>query len=59
LANEFAISARLYAEAVVFLTSGVAAESNFAELRMAARRAHERAEEARVAFEEHLARHGC
>jgi hypothetical protein len=59
LANKFAISARRYAEAVVILTSGVTSEWNFAELRMAARRAQERAEEARVAFEEHVARHGC
>lgn len=59
LANAFAISARLYAEAVVILTSGLTSGSNFENLRMAARRAQERAEEARVAFEEHVAGHGC
>jgi len=59
LANEFAISARLYAEAVVILTRGVTSESNFEKLRIAARRAQERAELARVAFEEHVAGHGC
>ena len=59
LANKFAISARVYAEAVVILTSGVTSGSNYADLRMTARRAQERAEEARVAFEVHVARHGC
>jgi hypothetical protein len=59
LANKFAISARLYAEAVVILTSVVTSGSNYADLRMTARRAQEHAEEARVAFEEHVAGHGC
>ena len=59
LANKFAMSARVYAEAVVILTSGVTSGSNYADLRMTARRAQERAEEARVAFEVHVARHGC
>jgi hypothetical protein len=59
LSNEFAICARLYAEAVVTLTSGVTSGSNFEKLRVAARRAQERAEIARVAFEEHVAGHGC
>ena len=59
LANDFAISARLYAEAVVILTSGVTSGSNFEDLRMAARRALDRVEEARVAFEGHVAGHGC
>ena len=59
LANDFATCARLYAEAVVILTSGITSGSDFEELRVAARRAQERAEEARVAFEEHVAGHGC
>jgi len=53
------MSARVYAEAVVILTSGVTSGSNYADLRMIARRALERAEEARVAFEKHVAGHGC
>ena len=59
MANEFATCARLYAEAVVILTSGVTRESDFENLRVAAQRAQVRAEEARVAFEEHVAGHGC
>ena len=59
LANEFAICARLYAEAVVILATGVTSESNFEKLQMAVRLVQERAEEACVAFEEHVAGYGC
>ena len=59
LASEFATSARLYAEAVAILTSGLNYGLDFENLRLAMRRAQERAEEARVAFEEHVARHAC
>jgi len=59
LATEFATSARLFAETVVILICDGHPGSNFENLRMAMRRAQERAEEARVAFEEHVARHAC
>jgi hypothetical protein len=56
LADEYATSARLYAEAVVLAASGtVGIES----LRAITRPAYERSEVARVAFEEHVASHGC
>ena len=58
LSNEFATSARLYAEAVVSLTS-IADGSGFEQLRIAAELAQVRAEEAGVAYEEHVASHGC
>jgi hypothetical protein len=43
----------------VILATGVTSESNFEKLQMAVRLAQERAEEACVAFEEHVAGHGC
>jgi hypothetical protein len=57
LANEWSISARLYAEAVVNLTTGNG--DGFEKLRLAAREAQARAEASCVLFEEHVASHGC
>jgi hypothetical protein len=59
LADEFAIAARLYAEAVVKFTKTVRSEANFKELSKRAKKAQERAELARVAFEEHVFLHRC
>jgi hypothetical protein len=58
LANQFAIAARLYYEAVVLL-SQTASSMDFERLRAAARAAQERAATAGSAFEEHVNRHGC
>jgi hypothetical protein len=60
LAEEFSLSARLYAEAVarLTLTLGTGAEE-YPQLRDAAHEAQERAEQARTAFEEHIASHQC
>jgi hypothetical protein len=56
LAVEYATSARLYAEAVADLAQAVD-ESRFEDLRIKARKAQERAECARIMFEEHVASH--
>ena len=56
LADEYATCARLFAEAVVLVTT---ATVDIERLQAATRQAHERVEAARVAFEEHLASHGC
>ena len=59
LANEFAIAARLHAEAVVSLTSSVLDRAEFDRLRRAAKQAQERSEAARTRFEDHLMMHNC
>jgi hypothetical protein len=56
LAGEYATAARLYAEAVAICTQSVD-PSGFEQLRIKAREAQERAESARVMFEEHVAFH--
>lgn len=58
LAENFAVAARLYAEAVVLLTAshGVS-DSEYHRLRKAAAEAQYRCEEMRIAFEEHVASH--
>jgi hypothetical protein len=60
LAEEFSLSARLYAEAVVRMTLTLSTEAaEYPRFREAAHEAHERAEQKRVAFEEHIATHRC
>jgi hypothetical protein len=59
LANEFATSARLYAEAVVLLTQRPSSAADIEQLSVAAREAQERASAAAAAFEEHVSVHGC
>jgi hypothetical protein len=60
LAQEFATAARLYAEAVALVTgSDTMANDPYIRLRNAARAAQDRAETARIAFEEHLDSHRC
>ena len=59
LADQFAIAARLYAEAVVIFTHNEFHGPQFEELRERAREAQDHSEKARVAFEEHVASHGC
>jgi hypothetical protein len=60
LAQEFATAARLYAEAVVLVTSlGAMPNPKYTRLRNDARAAQERAEIARVTFEEHVDSHPC
>jgi|SRR5215469_4825999 len=61
LANEFAIAARLFAEAVVLFTNhkGDPTGHEYSWLREAARKAQLRAEETRIAFEEHVDSHRC
>jgi hypothetical protein len=61
LAEQFATAARLYAEAVVLCTHEPLwmASGEHKRLRLSARRAQERAESARCAYEEHLDSHGC
>jgi hypothetical protein len=60
LAEQFAINARLYADAVVNLTrmQNMTAEE-YVELRSAAEQAQWRTERARAAFEEHVDLHRC
>jgi hypothetical protein len=58
LANQFAIAARLYAEAVVMLTR-LSQERDFSRIRQSAAAAQRRCEDARVAFEEHIDSHHC
>jgi len=57
LADQFAISARLYAEAVVMLAQARGEE--FDGLIRSADATRERMEAARMAFEEHVREHGC
>jgi len=61
LAEQFAIAARLYGEAVVLYTGfeGPTADVEYIHLRDAAREAQQRAEVARVLFEEHVDLHRC
>lgn len=56
LADEYAICARLFAEAVVRVAC---ATDDIERLRAATRRARERTETARLEFEKHMASHGC
>ena len=58
-ADEFAISARLYAETVVILTRGMTTGQEFEQLRKCIQEARERMEAARLAFEQHVTSHGC
>jgi hypothetical protein len=59
LAQEFALATRLYAEAVVALTELRGSATNSQELHLNCQTARRRAEEARVAFEDHLRNHQC
>jgi hypothetical protein len=60
LAEQFSVSARLYSEAVVTLTSlQNLTPGEYAKLRVAAEKAQERAEKTRVQFEAHVERHRC
>jgi hypothetical protein len=61
LAEKFATAARLFAEAVVLLVDhkGNASHHEYSRLHAAALKAQLRAEEARVAFEEHVSSHQC
>ena len=56
LAGEYATFARLFAEAVLLLTTGTV---DIERLRSATRQAQRRAEAAGVAFEDHVDFHGC
>jgi hypothetical protein len=58
LANQFAIAARLYAEAVVILTR-LSPERDLSKLREKTEEARRRCDDARVAFEEHVDSHSC
>jgi len=61
LAAQFATAARLYAEAVVVLTSSFSSNSHL-KYEQLVERAHEvqrRSDLARIAFEEHVGRHRC
>ena len=60
LAEEFATIVRLYAEAVVdFTVSARVSQDEYRLLLHAAEGAQRRSEEARVAFEDHVALHQC
>jgi hypothetical protein len=60
LAERFSVNARLYAEAVVRLTTMQRMEpGEYALLRQAVHQALERAEKSRAAFEQHVASHEC
>ena len=57
LAQEFATAARLYAEAVVVLTTQSTNRKDFEHLSRQAKDALERVEEARMLFEAHVISH--
>jgi hypothetical protein len=60
LAGRFSVNARLYAEAVVRLTTMQTMEpEEYARLLRAAHEAQEFAERAGLAFEQHVAAHKC
>ena len=60
MAEEYAIAARVYAEAVVMLTRKAAnSHVDYRQLVEATQKAQQRAEAAGTAFEEHLQLHGC
>jgi hypothetical protein len=59
LADEFAISARLFSEAVVALTLNQSTHPHFEDLLLAEKQAHDRAEHARAAFGEYIRSHRC
>jgi hypothetical protein len=60
LAGRFSVNARLYAEAVVRLTTMQRMDpEEYAWLREAVHQALERAEQARIAFEQHVGTHKC
>ena len=59
LADQYAISARLYAETVVLLTRNPTTGQKFEGLCRTAHEVWDRMEAARLAFEEHARTHGC
>jgi hypothetical protein len=59
LAEQFAINARLYSEAVVRLTRSGQTSGDYDQLLAATVEAQGRAEVAQIAFEEHVKTHGC
>jgi hypothetical protein len=59
LADQFSISARLYAEAVVNLAVSSISQEEYIRLCRRAKDAQRRAEAASVAFEEHVDLHRC
>jgi hypothetical protein len=61
LAEQFALAAREYAEAVagLVLHEGPPAQDQYGALRAVVTDAHERCESAGVEFERHVATHGC
>jgi hypothetical protein len=60
LAEEFAIAARMYADTVALLTrGGTTPGEKYDQLRRAAEEARQRAETARILFEEHVDLHRC
>jgi len=59
LVEQFAIAARLHAEAVVVLSHAVPAVVDFAESCNAVEQARQECETAGAAFREHVATHGC
>jgi len=60
LADQFATVVRLYAEAVVdFTVSARVSHDEYRRLLHVAEAAQRRSEEARVAFEDHVALHQC
>jgi hypothetical protein len=61
LAQQFAIAARLYSEAVVLLTreSPAMSSEKYEQLRNAAEKAQRDAEAMGIAFEEHVDSHRC
>jgi hypothetical protein len=59
LADQFAIAARLYAEAVAVLTQTTHSKTDFERLRNGVREAHDLTEAARAAFEKHVLAHSC
>ena len=58
LGEQFALAARLYAEAVVVLTRGVPAMPDFEESWGAVEQARQQCDEAGAAFRDHITTHG-
>jgi hypothetical protein len=61
LAEQFAIAARQYSEAVILLAKyeGTFLQTDYVCLRAGVEQADQRLERSLFAFEEHLKRHGC
>jgi hypothetical protein len=59
LGEQFALAARLYAEAVVVLTRAVPAMADFEESCGAVEQARQECDEAGAAFRDHITTHGC